>query len=140
MPEILHQLKINAPVRRVYEALSTQDGVSRWWTRDTLMKSEVGSIAKFGFNKRAVVFEMRIDRLDHDRRVKWSCIGGHPEWESTEIIFEMRLDPAGTLLRFGHMKWKSADGILPLCSYDWARYLTSLKSYLETGKGSPHTG
>jgi uncharacterized protein YndB with AHSA1/START domain len=140
MPEILHQLRINAPVERVYAALTQQTGLASWWTKDTRAAPTLGSIAQFGFNNRQIIFKMQIDALEPNKQVQWRCLGDHPEWTDTEVIFELSPDVAGTTLRFSHFKWKSTDGILARCSYDWARYLTSLKSYLETDTGMPHSG
>lgn len=140
MPEIRHQLTIDDRPEAVYRAITDHDGLASWWTRDTEADPEVGSVARFGFNKRSTVFRMRIDELEPNRRVKWGCLGDDPEWEDTELVFELTPNEGGTVLRFGHLGWKSAGGILPMCSYEWARYLTSLRSYVETGEGSPHDG
>ncbi len=47
-------------------------------------------MAEVGFNKRAVVFKMKIDRLDPDGTVSWQYIDGHPEWAGTRVIFARR--------------------------------------------------
>ncbi len=112
MPEILHQLIIDVPPSATFDAITEQKGLSSWWTTDVKAEPTVGSIAEFGFNERAVVFDMRIVALDKPNFIRWHCLAGHPG--------------------------EFSDGILAQCSYDWARYLTSLKSYLETGTGSPH--
>jgi uncharacterized protein YndB with AHSA1/START domain len=140
MPDILHQLRINAPVERVYAALTQQTGLASWWTKDTRATPTLGSVAQFGFNNRQIIFKMYIDALEPNKQVQWRCLGDHPEWTDTEVSLGLTPDADGTTLRFSHLKWKSTDGILARCSYDWARYLTSLKSYPETGIGMPHSG
>jgi uncharacterized protein YndB with AHSA1/START domain len=140
MPEILHQLRVNTPAERVYAALTQQTGLASWGTRDTTAEPTLGSTAQFGFNNRQIIFRMLIETLRPNKHVQWRCLGDHPEWTDTEVIFELTADADGTTLRFSHRKWKSSDGMLARCSYDWARYLTSLKSYLETGTGMPHSG
>jgi uncharacterized protein YndB with AHSA1/START domain len=140
MPEIMHQLRIEAPPERVYRAVTEQQGLVNWWTRDTKAEPTAGSVAEFGFNKRGTVFRMKITRLDRPRLVQWTCLGEHQEWEATRISFELTPDGEGTVLLFHHLGWLSTDGILPMCSFDWAMYLMSLRDYLETGRGRPHTG
>jgi uncharacterized protein YndB with AHSA1/START domain len=138
LPEILHQLVIEVPPAAVFDAITTQRGLSSWWTIDVKAEPTIGSIGEFGFNSRAAVFEIRVVGLDRPHFVRWHCLAGHAEWANTDLVFAMSTHRSGTVLRFAHRGWESSDGILAQCSYDWARYLTSLKSYLETGTGSPH--
>jgi uncharacterized protein YndB with AHSA1/START domain len=141
MPEILQQLSIKASPAQLFAAISEQKGLANWWTADTVAKPKGGAVAEFGFNHRQVVFRMQIEELEQNQRVVWRCLGGHPEWTGTYLVFELTEEPdgKGTVVRMGHFGWRSTDGILAMCSYDWARYLTSMKSYLETGRGMPHT-
>lgn len=46
---IYQRLLIKVPVEKVYEALTTQEGLTGWWTPDTIAKPEKGSILRFGF-------------------------------------------------------------------------------------------
>lgn len=140
MPDILHQLVVEAPARNVYRALTEPGGLARWWTRDVEAEPELGSVAAFGFHNRDTHFKMKIEELLPDEFVRWHCVGGHPEWEHTEITFDLAEHDGRTTVYFAHRGWESTDGILASCSFDWARYLMSLKSYLETGAGAPHSG
>lgn len=140
MPDIVHQLVIDAPASRVYEALTEPSGLASWWTADVEAEPELGSVANFGFDDRETVFKMRIEELEADRFVRWHCVGGHPEWEHTELTFDLTEEEGRTTLFFAHRGWESTDGILAFCSFDWARFLISLRHYLETGTGSPHSG
>ncbi|MGH7391551.1 MAG: SRPBCC family protein [Candidatus Rokuibacteriota bacterium] len=140
MPDILHQLTIRARPAEVFRALTSTEGLSAWWTRDALAEPAIGSVAQFGFNRREVVFRMFVQDLEKDVQVRWRCLGGHPDWKDTEITFALSAVADGTVLRFAHRGWKSSEGTFAVCSFDWARYLTSLRTYLETGRGVPHPG
>lgn len=140
MADILHELVIHASPEDVYQALTEEEGLANWWTRDTRAVPMVGAVAEFGFHDRSVVFKMRIDQLVPGRKVSWYCLGEHPEWKETVLEFGLSPDSDRTRLRFSHRGWKSINGIFARCSFDWARYLLSLKSYLETGEGNPHAG
>ena len=43
MADIMHQLTIDAAPARVYEALTTQNGLAHWWTQDTEAEAEIGT-------------------------------------------------------------------------------------------------
>lgn len=140
MPDILHALLIRASPSRVYHALTEPQALAAWWTRDTVAKPVVGSVAQFGFNRREVIFRMFVQELAEPRCVRWRCLGGHPEWKDTEITFALAPAADGTFLRFAHRGWTSSEGVFAVCNFDWARNLMSLKAYLESGRGSPHPG
>ncbi len=139
MPEILHTLPIHGPQSKVYQALTEQEGLRSWWTRFATAEPTIGYINEFGFGGE-FKFEMRVDELKPDTRVKWTCLGGHPEWENTVITFDLEGHPGredATLLHFAHKNWQRSDGVLPNCSYDWGQYLRSLRLFIEEGKGTP---
>ena len=139
MAEILHQLSIKASPTNVYQALTEQKGLANWWTRHAKAEPLVNSVAQFTFDHGQVIFRMKILKLIPNRMVVWHCLGGHPEWNDTQIVFE--LAPASktgvSVLNFSHSRWRRTDGILPKCSFDWAHYLASLRAYLEKGRGYP---
>jgi uncharacterized protein YndB with AHSA1/START domain len=140
MPEILHRLTIEAPPSKVYQALTEERGLASWWTRDTVAEPLAGLTAQFGFANRQTVFRMFIEKLEKDKTVTWKCLDGHPEWVGTIIAFHLEPSQTGTVLNFSHTNWERSDGILPMCSFDWARYLISLKEYVTSGRGTPHEG
>ncbi len=140
MPDILHEVLIDAPPAVVYDAISQERGLQAWWTRDCTVGSSVGSIAQFRFNGGRVTFSIRIDELDENERVVWYCLGADPEWQDTRIVYEIYEKHGMTAVDFRHLDWRSTEGIFAMCNYDWAKYLTSLKSYAETGQGQPHLG
>ena len=138
MPEILHTLRIAGKRRKVYKAITEQDGLRNWWTRFTMAEPTVGYVNEFGFGG-AFKFRMRIDELEPDELVEWTCISGHEERAGTRVRFILSdlPDSRGTLVEFEHIGWEEADGVLASCSYDWAQYLRSLKAYVEQGKDAP---
>jgi len=42
MPDIMHLIKIRVSPERVYEALTTAEGIRNWWTRDAVLDSKIG--------------------------------------------------------------------------------------------------
>lgn len=99
MPDILHLEKIRASPVRVYEALTTAEGVRSWWTRDAVLDSKLGGWSKFGFYGHKVVTKARVDELKPPVRVLWttvssSALGG---WVGTTIAFDLRAESSDTL-------------------------------------------
>ncbi|MCU0267144.1 MAG: SRPBCC domain-containing protein [Acidimicrobiales bacterium] len=138
--DIVHELEIAAPASEVYEAVTTQQGLAGWWTRDATEALAVGAEARFGFDGGAVRFTMRVDALEAPELVHWQCTAGPDEWVGTSIAFRIEGTDAGSTLRFWHGGWEYEDGDLPRASFRWAMYLDSLRRLLETGTGSPADG
>jgi uncharacterized protein YndB with AHSA1/START domain len=139
MPDILHRIKINASPQRVYDALTLQEGLSNWWSRDAAAKPKVGSVAEFGFNKRSTVVKLQITQLDPNVRVAWRCVNGPEKWIGTEFAFDLEpIDEQASILRFAHRGFAETDDFFMHCNTKWGYFLQSLKAYIETGKGTPH--
>lgn len=136
MLEILHQIRINGAAEAVYNAITTQKGLASWWTSDVQATPEESTVAIFGFNNRAVIFRMRVEKLVPHQLVVWSCDGGVEEWTGTKLRFEIL--PAGSgklVLKFTHAGWRSTDGAFALCNTDWGRLMYYLKDAIE-GRGA----
>ncbi|GAA4299720.1 SRPBCC domain-containing protein [Compostibacter hankyongensis] len=134
---ICHRLLIEAPVEKVYGALTTQEGLAGWWTPDTTAKPEVGSVARFAFGP-DYFKEMKITELKPYSSVKWVCLKAYPEWIGTTLNFELEPHAKGAILSFHHDGWKEYTSEFASCSYAWALFFRSLKLLCETGKGLPY--
>ena len=138
MPDILHEVTIKAAPDKIYQALTEQKGLASWWTVHTKAKPQVGNVNEFTFNNGAYVFKMEIDKLEPSKKVHWKALQGAPDWPGTRVTFDISDGEDGTKLLFGHRDYASTEGSFASVSYNWAWFLTSLKSYLEDGKGTPY--
>ena len=136
MVDIRQMLLIDAPADTVYRAITEQEGLAGWWTVQALAKPEVGSTADFKFGDRYHT-AMRVRGLEPPRRVQWECVEGDHEWVGTTIVFDLERKGDQTLLRFVHGGWREVTDFYASCNYNWGYYLASLKSYCETGAGTP---
>ncbi len=137
MAEMHHEVPINAPPERVYEALTTQEGLSSWWTADTVIEPIVGGRAEFGFVNRTTVFRMRIDELEPDVRVVWTCLGDPDEWEATKLIWDIRSGGDASSVRFTHADWREVTSLFAVCNSTWGELMYRLKDYLEGREPGP---
>jgi uncharacterized protein YndB with AHSA1/START domain len=137
MPDIRHFVTIDAPPKVVYKAVTEQEGLAGWWTTETIARPEVGTILEFKFGDK-YHDKMRLTKLVPDRRVEWECTEGDKEWVGTRFAFDLEDKDGKTVVRFGHDAWREATDFYALCNTTWAFYMQSLKSYCETGKGTPY--
>lgn len=135
MKSICHRLLIESSAEKIYNAITTIEGLSGWWSPETEAKPEIESVARFAFGD--YFKEMKITDLDPFKKVKWLCLKAYDEWLGTTITFELKPHDKGTVLFFHHDGWKKYTQEFASCSYDWAVFLRSLKFLCETGKGLP---
>ena len=137
MAEIRHRVGINGSPADIYRQLTTDAGLSKWWTTDTSGAGDVGSIIYFRFGNDGPRFE--VIELQADQRVRWRHYGEMPGgWMGTEILFELEPDEKQTIVNFSHYNWQQADDFLAHCSTKWGIFMMSLKSSIETGRGQPY--
>jgi uncharacterized protein YndB with AHSA1/START domain len=135
MPDILHRVGIKASPKDVYDAVATRDGLAAWWTNDTTGDTKVGGVIQFRFP--AGGFDMKVLELKPSTHVLWQVVDGPEEWIGTKVSWDFKQDADYTIVLFKHQGWKAPVEFMHHCSTKWAIFLMSMKSLLETGKGSP---
>lgn len=142
MADILHLIKINAARERVYQAITTAEGIRQWWTRDVDLDSKAGGHGEFRFAAGTRITKVRIEELKPFFRAVWKPLAAPiPAWLDTKIEFELNAEEDNsTTLRFSQCGFKQTDDLFAMVNTAWAVFLISLKEYLETGKGTPHPG
>ncbi len=136
MVDILHRVGVETPSpEKVYDALTTVEGLAGWWTDDTTGSPEPGGVLTFRFPEGG--FDMEVVEQRPPERVVWKVVGGPDEWIGTTIDWRLRQDGDETVVLFAHRGWEEPVEFMHFCSTKWATFLMSLKSLLETGKGAP---
>ena len=136
MHEITHRIGIKASAEKVYQLLTTNSGLTQWWTNDVSGAGDAGSIIKFRFNGGGPDF--LVSELIPNKQVAWKHSGSVPEaWMGTEIVFDLSQEDEQTFVRFTHRNWSESGDFMAHCSTKWAVFLSSLKDAAETGKGKP---
>ena len=137
MKKILHAFDVDVPREKVFAALTTQPGLSGWWTTEvSLEKGEVTRI-RFHF---ADDFNpcMEVIQLEPNQIVKWKCIEGHANWLANIFSFTLKESGAQTRVVFTQDYARElSDDDYGSYNFNWGYYLESLRVYCETGEGKP---
>lgn len=132
METIFHQLIIETCNKRVFEAITEQNGLSKWWIADCTVKPELGFINHFRLEN-YVDNKMKVIDLQPFNRVEWECVQSEQEWIGTLITFEIYEHKGYTKLNFKHANWAEQTDFFASCNFHWARHLTMLKELCEKG-------
>ena len=130
MPDILHRVGIAADPARVFEALTTIQGIRDWWISTAEGDAAEGCVFTFRGNR----FE--VAHADPSL-VRWRYSGTAEDWVGTEMVFRLIRKDGQTYVLFTHQGWREPVEFMHHCSTKWAVFLLSLKALVEQGEGRP---
>lgn len=138
MPSIMKEFTTPASPVRVFNALTQHDEIAQWWTDDLSIKPAVGFVAEFRFQKwGAGILQFEITELLEGENVSWISRNGPPLWLGTSVTWQLIPVQEGTRLVFTHEGFHQANEVYEATRKNWDYFLESLRSYLETGRGTP---
>jgi len=138
MPSIIKEFTTQARPERVFNALTQQEEIAQWWTDDLSVKPEVGFVTEFHFQKwGAGSLRFEITELQDAESVSWISKIGPPAWSGTSVTWQLIPVQEGTHLVFTHEGFHQINESYESTRKNWDYFLRSLKSYLDTGKGTP---
>jgi uncharacterized protein YndB with AHSA1/START domain len=134
MKEIVHSVEIGVPVASVEEALTTEQGLSGWWTTGVSVDGDrITFTFEEGFNP-----VMRVDTHEPGALVAWAPESGADPWIGSAIRFELRPQNGKTGILFRHSYGQDLpEEVFGVFNFNWAYYLESLRLLCETGSGKP---
>lgn len=148
MTQIYHKLTIEAPAKKVYEALTKIEDLQKWWMKDTRGKpNKVNGEIECG-QKEYFYNKFKVLKLEENKKVAWEVLEsfsgspGFEVWNGTKVEFKLeekqleRLKgKTVTILNFKHSGWpQDSDNtkIFAECNFYWAAFsLTNLKNICE---------
>lgn len=130
MAIIYHQVLIKSARLKIYDTITTQEGISGWWTTDCVVKPQVGFINEFRVKSQAH-YRMKVIHLQSGLSVEWKCLNQHDDWSGTQLSFRLTDRNGETCLDFKHSGFFSENEAYASANYQWALDLTKLKEYCE---------
>ena len=135
---------INTTVYQLYKALTEE--IPLWWTEMFQGSANIEGdsfTVCFGEN---VFKTIRVEELIVHSKVVWFVedslinipqLNSRKEWIDTTIVWEIEEKGNSSLLRLTHIGLHPEIECYEICSMGWQQFTDSLKSYLETGAGTP---
>lgn len=139
MTDIQQQVEVGQQPAAVIAALTTAEGLQGWWCRDSDIGSRVGDrhVMRFDHMGTHITMVFDIAELGADT-VSWQCgPNGNPDWPGTTITWNVATQAGGSIVTLRHSGFAEGAASIPMVEQGWAHFLASLKSYLETGTGTP---
>jgi uncharacterized protein YndB with AHSA1/START domain len=131
---IRHLFHINASRQKVFEAISTINGLSNWWTTKTTGDSSADRVIQFRFADMGGP-DMKVTEIKPNEGITWECVASPHGWVGHTFTIKLDDNEGKTRVRFSHDGWKENDDYYAICSFSWGRYMESLRQYCQTGSG-----
>ena len=103
MATIRHQVVIDAPVAKVYEAIATAEKIGTWWDKQTPTQTDRGLVLEHNPGPEHGVVKLRVVEQVPNKRIEWECISTHPNsspasaWTGTPLFSKSFLSTQSTL-------------------------------------------
>jgi uncharacterized protein YndB with AHSA1/START domain len=134
--------RVAASRERVYDALTTLDGLRGWWTPVVSGSGAAGGELKFGFEGLDEEIVMQVEAATRPTSVRWRCVGHSslPEWAATTLDFDLvERSESTSEIHFQHLGLTPKLECYESCSAGWDYFLPSIASFVASGHGSPYT-
>jgi uncharacterized protein YndB with AHSA1/START domain len=137
MKTIQHELHIDAPVARVYEAIATADGISTWWDKQTPTQTDRGLVLEHNPGPEHGIVQLRVVDRVPNQRIEWECISRHrasspaSAWTGTHFIFELSERAGGTEVTFRQTGYDEKSAFFNSNASAWETVLQNLKRIVE---------
>ncbi|MEL6916183.1 MAG: SRPBCC domain-containing protein, partial [Bacteroidota bacterium] len=141
-------IKVKSTKEKAYKAITQE--INQWWGNvDTDQVNKIGDEFSIYFEENTE-WRFSITKLNKFKEVHWKCIyanhsyggvkGIKEEWLNSQVIFEFKdLGNDEVELFFEHKGLTPELNCYEMCDAGWTHFIvTSLKQFLETGKGAPN--
>jgi uncharacterized protein YndB with AHSA1/START domain len=132
------RIRVKGSPDAVFDALTTPTGLAAWWNPAS-GSGDAGGELRFIMNAPEPLV-MHVDEATRPTSVQWTVTACPflPDWEGTRPTFTItRVDGDTSELHFRHHGLSEELECIDMCTRSWDHYMTSLRGYVETGRGSP---
>lgn len=137
MPSIRHFIGAKTTKQAMFEAISTPEGLKRWWATSAKGRPRVGEALELDFAGMTTL-TFRYDEMLAPEKLVLTCIEGYKSWQGTVLTHEIEEKEGQIFLTHIHSNLDPNDvEALTYFNTKWTVYLLSLKRYVEEGKGTP---
>ena len=133
MADILHDFPIKAPIDRVFQAVSTPQGLDCWWTQRSEGRPAEGAEYELWFGPQHD-WRARVTRCAPNYAFEMKILDADEDWTRTRVGFRLESREGATWVRFYHTGWPSVNEHYRISCNCWAMYLRILRRHLEHGE------
>jgi uncharacterized protein YndB with AHSA1/START domain len=133
MIPICHLFHINKSTLDVFNALTSQEGLSAWYTKTENGDALGGEQVTFHYGSMQVTVALKM--YVPGECLEWECVASSLPMVGHTFRFDLDENDGKTRVRFAHHGFDVQDDMYANMNFSWAKYLESLRQYCQTGIG-----
>lgn len=137
MPDIVSDFWIRTTPDRVYQAISTPEGLDSWWTKKSTGRPVKGEEFQLFFGPE-YDWRAKVTTCAPSSEFELEIMQADPDWRGTRVGFQLAGGMDRTSVRFCHAGWQIANEHWRVSCYCWPMYLRLLRRHLEYGEFVPY--
>jgi uncharacterized protein YndB with AHSA1/START domain len=137
MADIFQEFPIKATPGRVFEAVTTPEGLNTWWTKQSSGEPVLDSRYELYFGPDSD-WTATVIRSVQDRAFELQITTPAKDWEDTRIGFRLEEKEDMTWVHFHHTGWPEDNAHYRISCHCWALYLRLLRRFIEHGEVVPY--
>ena len=136
MPDIFHDFIIKATPDRMFNGISTPEGLDPWWTKKSSGRPKENEEYELNFGPK-FIWRGRVTKCVAPTEFELQIFNADPDWNDTRAGFRLRGEKT-TNVSFYHTGWPAANDHWRISYYCWAMYLRILRRHAEHGESVPY--
>ena len=128
---IHHLLHINAPIEKVFTALTNIEELKVWYTTEVEGSSDLNKIIKFKFG--SIDFHTKVIELINNEKIVMECVDTSLPVIGQRISYELDQNEEKTRVRFSQNGFIELDDFYANMNFSASKYLESLRQYCQNG-------
>ncbi|RPG60376.1 MAG: SRPBCC domain-containing protein [Flavobacteriales bacterium TMED235] len=128
---IHHLLHINAPIDKVFTALSSIEELKLWYTTEIQGSSKLNEIIEFKFG--GVDFHSKVIELVPNEKIVMECVATSLPLVGQKVTYQLDQNDEKTRVRFSQDGFDELDDFYANMNFSASKYLESLRQYCQKG-------
>ena len=128
---IHHLLHINAPIDKVFTALSSIEELKLWYTTEVQGSSKLNEIIEFKFG--GIDFHTKVIELVANEKIVMECVATSLPLVGQKVTYELDQNDEKTRVRFSQDGFDELDDFYANMNFSASKYLESLRQYCQNG-------
>lgn len=129
---IYHDLWIDSPIEKVFQAISNPSELINWWPKACKGESELNGTYNFFFTPEYDWYG-KVIKYQENQSFHIKMTDSDEDWNPTTFGFDLSRDSGKTKVNFWHIGWPFCNDHFKRSSFCWAILLQGLKNYVENG-------
>ena len=125
-----HLMHINAPINKVFRAISEAENLKQWYTTDIVENEDKTKTFKWG----EMFLLIKCAEIENEK-ITWEFLESSMPIESLHMSYELSENEGKTRVRFSFGNFSEKSDFYANQNFSSAKYLESLRQFCQTGKG-----